>query len=214
MSAMVHLPLLKDDECEDWVLTTLFLNGHWRKRRQEVPFYTLGLTAYLDCRDGSRSLYRDQAMLDANNHFLGSHFQALFDLVQAGMQRHFEEPVHLASQAAWPGFHIYQPHPVFAFPVAKIHRDTQYRDVFPEQVFADSDVYTFTLPLSNPDGSGLNWWPEEGGNPVFVPYRNGELVVHDGLQMHQAVLNCHSKLERITLQGHAVRKDGQLLLYW
>ncbi len=227
---MIRVPVLPQDECEDWVLTTLMLNAHWRKWRQEVPFYTLGLAAYLDCRDGLQSRYHDRTLQEANNRFLAQHFHPLFECVQQAMQQHFQEPVQLASLAAWPGFHIYQPHPVFASPVAKIHRDRQYRDVFPGEHFKAQDLYTFTLPLSNPEGSGMNWWREEPGNPAadpdcgsdgnpesspeFIAYQVGELVLHDGLQLHQAVLQCDGMQERITLQGHAVRKQGRLWLYW
>jgi hypothetical protein len=77
-------------------------------------------------------------------------------------------------------------------------------------------MFSFTLPLSTPERSGLNLWRDgaAAAEPDFHPYRSGQLVVHSGLATHQAVLRCDGYLERITLQGHGVRLGQQILLYW
>ncbi|WP_241014879.1 hypothetical protein [Burkholderia sp. Ac-20379] len=117
--------------------------------------------------------------------------------------------------AALPGFHIYLPHPAFGKPVANVHRDLQFRDVFPGREPGPGDLISFTLSLSTPPGSGLNQWPDPDGAPEFFAYRDGMLIVHDGLVTHQAVLACDGNAARITLQGHGLRRaDGAFVLYW
>ncbi|WP_211463588.1 hypothetical protein [Collimonas silvisoli] len=207
--------LLDEADCEDWVLRVLLLKRHWRQRHAEVPFFSLGMAAYLDCVAGrAGAAYRDAPQRQQSNQLLETHFGPLLQQVTALLQTHFQLPARLAREAAFPGFHIHLPHPAFADPVASVHRDLQYRDVFPKREIAAEDVFTFTLPLSTPPGSGLNLWRQERDPPEFIPYRSGRLVLHSGLTTHQAVLRCNGDLERITLQGHAVRLDGELLLYW
>lgn len=208
-------PLLDEAACDDWVLRVSLLARHWRQRHADVPFYSLGLAAYLDAGAASASPYWDRPERDRSNRLLAAHFGALLQLVQDCLERHCALPALLAPEAAWPGFHIYLPHPAFAGPVASVHRDLQYRDVFAGRHFGAQDLLSFTLPLSVPAGSGLHLWRREDAQPDFIAYRHGQMIVHDGLALHQAVLACgQGGLERITLQGHAVRLDGQLLLYW
>ena len=116
-------------------------------------------------------------------------------------------------QAALPGFHIHLPHPTFAADVASVHRDLQFMKVFPQHTFEPDQVITFTLPLSLPPGSGLKVW--EGENVSLHRYRLGQMVVHDGLCQHQAILHPEpSATPRIMLQGHGVCLNDELLLYW
>lgn len=206
--------LLDEAECEDWVLRTLLLRRHWRPRHAAAPFFTLGLAAYLDC--GAGNTYRDLALRSRNNRMLESHFGPLLQSLATLLGDHFGAPAGMTEAAAWPGFHIYLPHPAFSLPVARVHRDLQYRDVFPGRALDADDMFSFTLPLSTPERSGLNLWRDgcTAAEPDFHPYRSGQLVVHSGLATHQAVLRCDGDLERITLQGHGVRLGQRILLYW
>lgn len=206
--------MLSEADCEDWVLRVLMLSRHWRRRHAEAPFFTLGLAAYLDCvsADGP-CIYRDPARRRPSDQLLESHFAPLLQTVAAALGEHFGVPARITKAAASPGFHIYLPHPAFKRPVASVHRDLQYRDVFPEVRACDQDVFSFTLPLSTPPGSGLNFW-HAGVVTEFFPYRSGQLIVHSGLATHQAVLQCDGELERITLQGHGIRIGQEILLYW
>lgn len=210
----VRLPVLDPAECEDWVLLVSLQRRHWRRRHPEAPFYTLGQAAYLDARLGPGGYY-DREERRRNNTLLRGQFLPLLELVAEVLDRHLGRTVRLAEEeAALPGFHIYLPHPVFAGPVAKRHRDLQYRQAFPRDTIAAGDLLTFTLPLSTPPGSGLALWDDPDGSPVHLPYADGELVVHDGMLEHRAELACDGELERITLQGHGIRRDGEFLLYW
>lgn len=208
-----RLTVLDVSACEDWVLHVCLLAGRWRRRHVDVPFYTLGQSAYLDA--GPAGDYHDPRARQANNGLLRDCFQPLLGSVADVLRTWSGIPMRLADdEAALPGFHIYLPHPAFAGPVAKRHRDLQYQQAFPGTQVAATDVFSFTLPLSNPPGGGLTLWPDGGDEPVHLPYREGEMLVHGGLSDHRADLACAGDLERITLQGHGLRRDGHFLLYW
>jgi hypothetical protein len=116
-------------------------------------------------------------------------------------------------RAAIPGFHIHLAHPVFAEEVATTHRDLQFRDVFPAMALGAHEVLTFTLPISAPAQTGINFWKE--GHKVFHPYLAGWMLVHSGLETHQAVLYpLRDDVPRIMLQGHGAVVQGRLLIYW
>jgi len=204
-----HLTVLGPADCEDWVLRVSLLRRHWRKRHPQAPFFTLGLAAYLDAGTPGAD-YHDRGKRADNNRLLRSHFAPLLQQVADALCRHLAERVEFADEeAALPGFHIYLPHPVFGQPVASVHRDLQHRAVFPDATDSDA-LFSFTLALSTPAGSGLKLWEPAG----FVPYRDGELLLHDGLSIHQAILACTNDVERITLQGHGIRRGPRILLYW
>ncbi|MCC4595930.1 hypothetical protein NRY95_10950 [Xanthomonas campestris pv. phormiicola] len=212
---LASLALLSEAECEDWVLRVLLLRRHWRRRHPQVPFFTLGLAAYIDCLPGQDDGYRDATQRDANNQLLGTHFMPLLQRLAQALSAHFDAPVRLAPHAAWPGFHIYLPHPAFALPLASVHRDLQHLDVFPACKPEADDLFSFTFPLSTPLGSGLTLWTSADAPARFLAYRSGELVVHRGLDQHQAMLRCDGELERITLQGHGIRLGRHdIVLYW
>jgi hypothetical protein len=213
---LATLELFDEADCEDWVLRVLLMRRHWRRRHAHAPFFTLGLAAYLDwAASAGASAYRDEALRRENNALIDAHFAPLVARVAAALGAHFGLPARLTDEAARPGFHIYLPDPTFGLPVASVHRDLQYRDVFARLAPSDDSLFSFTLPLSTPLGSGLSLWPLDAGEPERHAYRSGTLVVHDGLLKHQAVLACDGEIERITLQGHGIRTtEREILLYW
>lgn len=214
--------VLDEAGCEDWVLAVLLQERHWRRRHPEVPFHTLGLAAYLDAVVAAGQGYHRAELRERSNALLARHFRPLLERVAATLRAMLGMPARLAySEAALPGFHIYLPHPALDGPVASVHRDLQYRQAFPAATPGPGDVLSFTLPLCNPPGSGLWVWPgadDPGAGAEaahrFHPYRPGEIVVHDGLAPHQAVLCCGHGDPRISLQGHGLRVGGEFLLYW
>lgn len=224
----IHLDLLEPAARKGWGLRVLQLREHWRPRHPVAPFFTLGLAAYLDHGPHGTGLYADDAARRAANALLDAQFRPLLDTVAAALSATLGAPAVLAAEherAALPGFHIYLPHPAFGKPVANVHRDLQFRDVFPAHAPLPGGLISFTLSLSTPPGSGLRHWPDEDNDgddgdeddrpPGFFPYRDGMLVVHDGLVTHQAVLACDGDVARITLQGHGLlREDGRFVLYW
>jgi len=211
--------VLSEDECEHWTLQVLLLKQYWIKRHQQVPFYSLGLASYLDLFGSPQGLsdlgYKPETISYHNQVLLG-HFVELYQRIVDFLSDLFQlsacfNPEHLSL----PGFHIYQSSPFFAENVGHIHRDLQHKWLFGAN--SDSnDVLTFTLPLSIPDESGLNFYDPGSSEPdEFFPYKEGEILLHSGLRTHQAVINCCADLEqRITLQGHGFRHKNKLILYW
>jgi hypothetical protein len=216
VAGVTQLAALDAHECELWSSEVLRLRPHWTRRHQALPFFTLGLAAYLDFARTSSGpgLYRSPELRTHYNGLLRRHFGALLELSREVLSTHTGLDARFAPErSSLPGFHVHMPHPVFAGGVASVHRDLQFRDVFPDIPATARDVLTFTLPLSLPAGSGLKLW--SGHEEHFRAYRQGWMLVHDGLATHQAVLHPDGEDKpRIMLQGHGLRQDDTLILYW
>lgn len=209
--------MLDEAASQAWANVVLSVPSLWTQRHPTVPFFTLGMAAYLDAARTlamPTSIYAQRSVRDASNAVLMTHFEPLYNQLCNAIGQYFGVNAHLiADQAAIPGFHIHLPHPVFANEVASVHRDLQFQQVFPLESFESHQVFTFTLPISIPPGAGLNLWM--AGEKQFHPYRKGELVIHSGLQTHQAALHCSGHVApRIALQGHGVLRKNTIALYW
>lgn len=221
---VVALPALTPQACAPWVDAVMALRRYWTARHADAPFFTLGLAAYLDGVQpdpelGGKTPYHIPALMRQNNQLLAQHFQALLSRCEAVIAQWLQQPCRFSPEdTALPGFHIHLPHPVFREEVASHHCDLQFQAVFKTQrpgvpTPAEHPPLTFTLPLSLPPGAGLYRWPE--AQRLFVPYRLGEVFIHDGLTPHQAVLHPQGgNTPRVMLQGHAWWRDGAYVLYW
>jgi hypothetical protein len=119
--------------------------------------------------------------------------------------------------------------------VNSIHCDTPQLIVpFGDRPVDKTRPLSFTGSVSLPEeGSGLYTWDLTLAESEKIPdaelmamlnargkhynaYHVGELFVHSGLVFHQIAKleNVRAGMERITLQGHTIRRDGQWLLYW
>ncbi len=215
----ITIPVLQAAECRHWADQVQALRPHWTRRDAQLPFYTLGLAAYLDAvhpdpQLGGRPAYRVDALRQWNNRLIDATFAPLLQRCCAAIAQWSGQPTRCAGgQAALPGFHIHLHHPLFTQSVASKHVDLQYRQVFARQTVAPDHLLTFTLAVSLPAGAGLRLW--YGEEPVFHAYRLGEMTLHDGLTPHQAVLHPQGDPSpRIMLQGHAIREADEWLLYW
>ena len=188
MPEVNHPDMLSAPACAHWTQTVMAAQPQWTRRHPVVPFYTLGMAAYLDCKphigaSPATALYLQRILRDASNNLLMAQFGPLYQ------------------------------HPTLGGDVASGHRDLQYQQVLPNETLTREQVITFTLPISLPPGSGLSLWQEE--EKSFHPYKVGELVIHSGLLTHQAVLRCAGPVPpRIALQGHGVLRDNAIALYW
>jgi hypothetical protein len=217
--AIKSLPVLSEKECQLWVSKVLALRPHWTRRDPHLPFYTLGLAAYLDAvRDdpqlGGKRIYHQAALRQQNNRLIATHFAPLLEQCCQALALAMGQPVScLDDQAALPGFHIHLPHPLFGKEVASRHVDLQFRQVFGLHQPRSQDVLTITLAMSLPAGAGLRLWA--GDQTLFHPYQLGHMSLHDGLMQHQAVLHpLGEPVPRIMLQCHALQRNGAWGLYW
>ncbi len=213
------LPVLDDQACAVWAEQVLALRAHWTRRDEHLPFYTLGLAAYLDAvRDdpqlGGKRAYHVAALRQESNKLITAHFDPLLDRCCQALAESTGQPALCAGEpAALPGFHIHLPHPLFGQDVASRHVDLQFKQVFGVSQPHPDEVLTLTLALSLPAGAGLRLWV--GDEPLFHAYQLGHLVLHNGLTPHQAVLHpSGGMVPRIMLQCHGLLREGAWVLYW
>lgn len=216
---VAEYPVLDASACADWSARVMGLRTQWTARHKSLPFFTLGMAAYLDAvpsaaRAYGRPPYYAQALRQHHNRILQSNFTPLLAQVCEALGRWANKRGYCSETlAALPGFHIHLDHPIFAQPVASRHRDLQFQLVFPNRAIEPCQVLTYTLPLSLPEGSGLNLWSDHGLH--FHPYQLGQMTIHSGLQPHQGVLFAGShRPPRIMLQGHALIESEDIFLYW
>lgn len=243
-----YIPVLTPKECEIYLKKIYSLKCSWIKRSANLPFYTLGLVAYLD---GPTGEYNNLGKRNKYNNLLTNNFSDLHKKVTASLSCILKTPCEIYNNSAIPGFHIYINNENLGDARAvhqnTPHTDIQFKYVFPEKGLKQEDFVSFTLCLSCGPDSGLNLWepniplPENvldfvtessmisihSQDPLskyatqsifekpsmFIPYCAGKMVVHHGVFYHHPVLKA-TKIPRITLQGHGVKKDGKFLLFW
>lgn len=233
----VAVEVLDDVVCRSMARRVRSLSAHWTRRHWLAPFHTLGAAAYLDATRGDAVYLAAAAQ---TNDLLAAHFSDLHDRVAARLAVYLDARVYVTTRFALPGFHIYEPFPVFAGNVASLHWDRQHAllERQGEMVPRDDAVLSLTLPLSLPDGGAdLQIWPQhrhsageagrqaalaEPGPPEVFGYRLGVLQLHDGQSLHRASLMPRRRFDdslddadaRITLQAHLARRPDGWELYW
>lgn len=233
MGKMTRLPLLDSGECREVCRIVDALKPHWIPRSTEVPYYTLGAASYLDAAQDPQ-LYIRRAR--NYNPLLEASFGWLYEKLKRALRSHFDAPFVHAREAARAGFHIFGFHEAFKKPTASVHFDRQHEDIpweNPQELELLRPI-SFTLPVCLPAcGGGLNTWdvtweeyngksflsPESIANSHslhYVPYEEGVLMVHSGNLLHQIASNTDIQPEdrRITLQGHALSRNGVFQIYW
>lgn len=233
---VVRLALLDEAECARAAGQVQALRPHWENRIPGLHFYTLGAASYLDSGPAAKrdAYYRKAAAL---NPILEREFEWLYDRLLRELGRLLGAPAAFEPRAARPAFHIYLAHRAFSRPLGKVHFDLQYE-------YLDWSAYdgldfarpvSFTLALRLPSaGAGLLTWDiakadydamdgsaraRLGGQrePRYVAYREGGLICHSGLLLHQIAPARADMLPgdaRITLQGHGLPGRDGYWLYW
>lgn len=210
------------------------LEGHWAQRHPVLPTFTLGAAAYLDVPASGLASYRIRAA--RTNPVLRTHFGAALDELVDALADVLGGPTRWAPRRALPGFHVFLFHPQLTAVAPSLHFDLQHHLLaWPEAVAAsDADRCSFTVLIeSGRRGAGLRTWPlthaEHDGldeaellqrvrdrPPTAHRYELGELFVHPGSLLHQIdpTPGLDEGEARTTLQGHAVRLDGEWCVYW
>lgn len=123
---------------------------------------------------------------------------------------------------------------MFEKPIAKLHRDLQYRQhqQYKNQDYRNHISYTLSIELPK-SGGGMNIWdlhhteidqlsPAQiealalSRRKEFYPYQLGKFALHSGHFIHQVApaKNMQPDDRRITLQGHGICDRGVWHLYW
>lgn len=194
-------------DTEDIAARVLSNEQLWIPRSNHIPFYTIGRAAYLDGKTPeylSESLERNAALMEL--------FPELYVEVLAYLSRELKEPVYLATDLAIPGFHIFKSNPAFLQSGGEWHIDYPHITLGLGSV----DHSTFTVPVMLPTGgAGLDRRGIDG-EEYYLPYREGVIVWQVGLEDHRlAKLHTYIPNEyRITLQGHLIRRDGDMEVFF
>ena len=194
---------INTDEIADKVFR---LQKYWISRSDEFPFYTLGRNAYLD---GKTQEYKTESKI--LNPILRYEFDGLYQKVIKQLTDQFKENIYFNEDLAYPSFHIFMSSPFLLTHSGLWHQDYPHITLG----LGSKDPYTFTVAIKLPSGgAGLDY--VEDGQQRYLPYTEGEMIGHDGMVLHRiAGLKNYVKGEyRITLQGHLIRIDGVLNMFW
>lgn len=212
------------------------LEPKWIKRGE--GFATLGVAAYLDviCSDEPERTYYNRVA--ANNAIITQHFDWLLERIRWAIKHRFEMPTELAQDVALPGFHIFYGPGITLHDKDSQHFDLQCRSMRWPFVPDETQLLSFTLPIELPaGGGGLDYWTfteadfirleHLGRKPSMAqiartkpvirhPYYVGRLAIQIEPVIHRisAIRSTEAGDHRFTLQGHAVGRNGTLVLYW
>ena len=182
------------------------LQQYWVPRSDEFSFYTLGRCSYLD---GKTPAYKNEIKI--LNPILHQEFGNTYDIIIDHLSDQFKEPIELSDNLAHPSFHIFMSSPFLLTHAGLWHQDK------PHELFdlESIDPYAFTLAIKLPSGgAGMDYIEE--GQQKHLPYVEKEIIGHDGSMLHRiAGLKEYIPNEyRITMQGHLIRINGVLTMFW
>lgn len=178
----------------------------WIRRDPDHPFYTLGRCAYLD---GKTPEYPREIVF--SNMILFDRFADVYEALQKFFEGYLGEKVYLDPNLAYPSFHIVMADPFFLTHGGVWHED------YPHETLGlgNEDPLTFTVAIELPTGGGgLDYM--EDGHQKHIAYNEGSIVVHNGNITHRiaSFKDCKLGDYRITLQGHLIRRNGRLVMFW
>jgi hypothetical protein len=239
-----QIPVLDLAECERAFQEVCDLRPHWIPRTPSPPsFFTLGVASYQDLSGIVPHVPRQNYYQDAPffNALILDKFGWLLNRVRSSLECLLGAPAQFSPRLSVPGFHIFDDVAIPRTDIASIHCDLQYKlidwnDGAPPPDF--TDPISFTLPVKLPKGGGgINGWDltyEEIGDTMrrygaftmadvtkyrcktFYPYSLGVMAVHSGHRVHQIgpAADVQQGDQRITLQGHGLRRGAEWVLYW
>jgi hypothetical protein len=231
VAGLGRLDVFAAADCVQIAATVHELRDRWIVRSPGA-FFTLGVNAYMDLASSadSHATYDNPAKI--YNEVLLGRFGGALDTIAAALSRATSRRVRLAEDLALPGFHVWTAAGIPRAEGGSVHFDLQYLRVRERPRYAHSTgTLSFTVPIELPAaGSSLLVWPaitypvrEPEGiaahrliQPVYVDYRVGQAVVHNGHILHQIGPSpaVRDGEHRLTLQGHGLVVDDEIVLYW
>ena len=185
----------------------LSLRDMWVSRSDEFEFYTLGRCAYLD---GKTDAYKNN--LEYENNVLVEAFPELYITVLDVLSDAFAEKTYLTKDLRVPGFHIFVADKRNLGKAGKWHEDYPHLTLGLDPI----DTFAFTLAIELPkSGAGMDVI-DQFHQPQHLAYNVGDMVIHTGEDIHRiAGFKKYVKDEyRITMQGHVVRHNGILEVFF
>lgn len=196
---------------------------------ERIPnFWTLGMATY---KDGYNNL--DLKKVAAYNDFLMSEFTQLYRDQLEVISDIFGKPVKYMAGMPLPGFHVFKYKKEFEEPLARPHVDVPFNKYDWGSEIGHEDIFTHVCPVEIPDGGGMDIWDmcamdmhDRGAEFVVQKarstppdfeyiYEPDTMVFHSGKLVHRIKpFIGPTEKWRISLQSHAVFKDGCWQLYW
>ncbi|MBO3749484.1 hypothetical protein J5X84_25690 [Streptosporangiaceae bacterium NEAU-GS5] len=230
LNTLGEVDVLSAGECEEVADVILGDLDRWTQRSPSGLFFTLGINAYMDLAPSADANASYFGPARSANLMLKQGFAGLHGRLAAVLEREIGLPTRYADDLAMPGFHIWVGSGIPQRPSASIHFDLQYQRLLTRPQYARaSGTVSFTLPIKLPAaGSSLRVWPciypddvdrlpaVRQTDPEIVPYHVGSAIVHSGHVLHQigTTSSVRSDEFRITMQGHGLVVDEELVLYW
>ena len=183
----------------------LELKKYWIQRFN-VPFYTLGRNAYLD---GKTDDYYEN--MNKIKRELLTNFADEYVRIMLFLEHCLNEKINIHHDYAIPSFHIFKCDPVFLNFPSNWHMDYPHKTLN----LGDKDAYSFTYVVKIPSsGAGLEY--KDGEEIKYLKYSPFDFILHKGNFLHNiAPLKEYKENEyRITLQGHIIRHNDRLIMYW
>jgi len=186
--------------------TVRLLRKHWDRRASDMEFYTLGKAVYLD--GNTEAYFRG---IIKKNALLIEHFGFMYRALQKMLGVICGEKVHMQVTYALPGFHVFPSDPQFLSTSGSWHVDLPHNTLG----LGNQDTQAYTVAIKLPTGGG-GMDMKINGKEEYVPYEEGKMYLHDGTDVHR--ISCYKEYHpdeyRITLQGHLVRHNGELIMFW
>ena len=186
--------------------TVRLLREHWDRRAENMEFYTLGKSTYLD---GNTPAYFE--CREGINPILFRHLGFMYEDLREMLATILGEPVFFNPDVALPGFHVFPSDPQFLTMHGAWHVDLPHQTLS----LGESDTQAYTVAIKLPTGGG-GMDMKINGKEEYVSYEEGKMYLHDGTDVHR--ISCYKEYRpdeyRITLQGHLVRNNGELITFW
>jgi len=194
---------------------------------QRAPsFWTVGMATY---KDG----VSDIKAIEKNNELLYKYFPDFYDYQIQKLQTLLEKPVCYMKNMPLPGFHVFVYCKEFEKPLARPHVDVPFNKYDWGKEVGEDDIFTHVIGVEVPKDAGFYMWDyeakdmaKEGPDVIverarktvpdaLVHHMSNKMIIHTGKNVHMIKpFSGPTDMWRITLQSHAVFKDGVWQLYW
>ena len=233
---ILETKFLSEIECTNILEKLISRKENWENRIPKSDYFmSYGALTYLDA-DKDNLNYKEKSIYF--NKLLMEDFSWVYDKIKKYYQEKFIKPV--VFKKALPGFHIFQNPKAIDLEVAKnsaaIHIDLpQIFHNWGSNWIASS---SFTIAIELPKcTAGLNIWKDNSvfdnikttfydqmskedqikvtNNAEYYPYKLGHMYEQSGMIRHQITVKGEvlENERRITMQGHLVEVDDEIIIY-